>query len=113
MNSTIGRVRTAAVVLLHGKQTVEAGCAVIALKICMPVFHIFIFIASRIWLSGLQMPVPDLEGSMNRIDQIIPPDQEVYNAAKASWDAIAKPLGSFGELERMARKSLQYRDRRM
>ena len=50
---------------------------------------------------------------MNRINQIIPPDQEVYNAAKASWDAIAKPLGSFGELERMARKSLQYRERRM
>ena len=36
---------------------------------------------------------------MERIRQIQPPDERAAAAAKAQWDSIAKPLGSFGLLE--------------
>ena len=38
---------------------------------------------------------------MERIKQIKPPDKHYYQAAKQNWDSIAKPLGSFGVLEKM------------
>ena len=41
---------------------------------------------------------------MIRIQQIEPPDHSAYLAAKAHWDSIAKPLGSFGALEEMIQK---------
>ena len=41
---------------------------------------------------------------MNRIRQITPPDAAAMQAAKAHWDSIAKPLGSFGILEDMVTK---------
>ena len=41
---------------------------------------------------------------MNRIQQIEKPDISAYNEAKARWDSIAKPLGSFGALEEMIQK---------
>lgn len=36
---------------------------------------------------------------MNRIAEIKPSDKAAYMRAKARWDSIAKPLGSFGRLE--------------
>ena len=41
---------------------------------------------------------------MERIQQIEPPDRAAYLAAKSNWDRIAKPLGSFGDLEEMIRQ---------
>ncbi len=41
---------------------------------------------------------------MDRIPQIEPPDHAAALAAKALWDSIAKPLGSFGNLEEMIQK---------
>lgn len=41
---------------------------------------------------------------MKRIQQIEHPDYSAYQAAKMHWDSIAKPLGSFGELEEMIQK---------
>ena len=41
---------------------------------------------------------------MIRLQQIEKPDHTAYLAAKAHWDSIAKPLGSFGELEIMIQK---------
>lgn len=41
---------------------------------------------------------------MDRINKIKPSDSSVYSAAKSRWDSIAKPLGSFGELERAVQK---------
>ena len=36
---------------------------------------------------------------MNRINKIKRPDNEMFLAAKARWDSVAKPLGSLGLLE--------------
>ena len=41
---------------------------------------------------------------MIHIPQIEKPDQAAYLAAKAHWDSIAKPLGSFGVLEEIIQK---------
>ena len=41
---------------------------------------------------------------MQRIKNIIPPDNSSFLAAKRRWDSIAKPLGSFGELEKLVQK---------
>lgn len=41
---------------------------------------------------------------MHRIQQIRKPDFLSYLAAKDRWDHIAKPLGSFGDLEEMIQK---------
>ena len=41
---------------------------------------------------------------MIRIEQIEKPDFSAYLAAKARWDSIAKPLGSFGAFEEMIQK---------
>ena len=41
---------------------------------------------------------------MIRIQQIEQPDASASSAAKARWDSIAKPLGSFGVLEEMIQK---------
>lgn len=41
---------------------------------------------------------------MHRIQQICKPDSSAYLAAKDRWDHIAKPLGSFGDLEEMIQK---------
>ena len=41
---------------------------------------------------------------MDRIHQIEKPDLSAYLAAKSHWDSIAKPLGSFGDLEEMIQK---------
>lgn len=41
---------------------------------------------------------------MNRILCIHPSDRNAAAAAKAQWDSIAKPLGSFGLLEEMVQK---------
>lgn len=41
---------------------------------------------------------------MDRIQRIEAPDRAAYMAAGSRWDSIAKPLGSFGELEEMIRK---------
>ena len=41
---------------------------------------------------------------MIRIKQIEKPDRAAYLEAKAHWDSIAKPLGSFGVLEEMIQK---------
>ena len=41
---------------------------------------------------------------MQRISQIISPDNSAFFAAKSRWDSIAKPLGSFGELELLVQK---------
>ena len=41
---------------------------------------------------------------MIRIQQIEQPDASAGSAAKARWDSIAKPLGSFGVLEEMIQK---------
>lgn len=41
---------------------------------------------------------------MDRIDNIKPTDSVAYSEAKARWDSIAKPLGSFGELELAVQK---------
>lgn len=41
---------------------------------------------------------------MNRIACIQPSDKQAAAAAKAQWDSIAKPLGSFGLLEDMVQK---------
>ncbi len=41
---------------------------------------------------------------MHRIQQINKPEKSFYLAAKNHWDNIAKPLGSFGELEEMIQK---------
>lgn len=38
---------------------------------------------------------------MERIVNITPVDKNAYQEAKARWDSIAKPLGSFGHLEDM------------
>ena len=42
---------------------------------------------------------------MDRIQKIVPADKAAYYAAKARWDSIAKPLGSFGLLEEMIQKT--------
>lgn len=42
---------------------------------------------------------------MNRLQQISPTDKNAYAAAKAQWNSIAKPLGSFGLLEDMVQKT--------
>ena len=49
---------------------------------------------------------------MNRIKNIAIPDKTAYLSAKKRWDSIAKPLGSFGELELMIQKiaSIQHTD---
>jgi len=41
---------------------------------------------------------------MIRLQQIEKPDHTAFLAAKAHWDSIAKPLGSFGALEEMIQK---------
>jgi len=41
---------------------------------------------------------------INRIQNIISPDKTAYLSAKKKWDSVAKPLGSFGELELMIQK---------
>ena len=41
---------------------------------------------------------------MTRIRRITPPDPAAIQAARAHWDSIAKPLGSFGILEDMVTK---------
>jgi len=41
---------------------------------------------------------------MHRISQIKPTNQNSYQEAKQIWDSIAKPLGSFGQLELMIQK---------
>ena len=41
---------------------------------------------------------------MNRIQNIKPPDKTAFLSAKKRWDSVAKPLGSFGELEHMIQK---------
>ena len=41
---------------------------------------------------------------MIRLQQIEKPDHTAFLAAKAHWDRIAKPLGSFGALEEMIQK---------
>ena len=41
---------------------------------------------------------------MIRIQQIEQSDASASSAAKARWDSIAKPLGSFGVLEEMIQK---------
>ncbi|MBR3630417.1 MAG: nicotinate-nucleotide--dimethylbenzimidazole phosphoribosyltransferase, partial [Oscillospiraceae bacterium] len=41
---------------------------------------------------------------MERIQSITPPDAAAMQAAKAHWDSIAKPLGSFGLFEEMVTK---------
>ena len=41
---------------------------------------------------------------MERIQQITPPDAAAMDAARAHWNSIAKPLGSFGLLEDMVTK---------
>ena len=41
---------------------------------------------------------------MDRINKIEPTDKSAYMAARSRWDSIAKPLGSFGELEEMIQK---------
>jgi nicotinate-nucleotide--dimethylbenzimidazole phosphoribosyltransferase len=38
---------------------------------------------------------------MERIDQIRLPDEKARAAAQEHWDSIAKPLGSFGEMEHL------------
>ena len=49
---------------------------------------------------------------MDRIQTILPADKTSYLSAKKRWDSIAKPLGSFGELEQMIQKiaSVQHTD---
>lgn len=41
---------------------------------------------------------------MDRINKIKCPDSEIYLAAKARWDSVAKPLGSLGLLENHIQK---------
>lgn len=41
---------------------------------------------------------------MDRINKIKRPDSEIYLAAKARWDSVAKPLGSLGLLENHIQK---------
>lgn len=41
---------------------------------------------------------------MDRINRITPSDKSAFLSAKAHWDGIAKPLGSFGELEYAVQK---------
>ncbi|MBQ6041926.1 MAG: nicotinate-nucleotide--dimethylbenzimidazole phosphoribosyltransferase [Oscillospiraceae bacterium] len=41
---------------------------------------------------------------MDRIHLIEKPDDSAYLAAKSHWDSIAKPLGSFGDLEEMLQR---------
>ncbi len=41
---------------------------------------------------------------MKRIQTIKAPDAAAFQASKAHWDSIAKPLGSFGELEALIMK---------
>ncbi|MDE7304130.1 MAG: nicotinate-nucleotide--dimethylbenzimidazole phosphoribosyltransferase [Oscillospiraceae bacterium] len=41
---------------------------------------------------------------MDRISQIKCPDNEIFLAAKARWDSVAKPLGSLGLLEEAVQK---------
>lgn len=41
---------------------------------------------------------------MDRISKIIPPDAAARAAAERHWNSIAKPLGSFGELEGLVAK---------
>lgn len=41
---------------------------------------------------------------MDRINKIKRPDSEIYLAAKARWDSVAKPLGSLGLLENYIQK---------
>ena len=38
---------------------------------------------------------------MERLKTVTLPDRQAYAAAKAQWNSIAKPLGSFGVLEKM------------
>lgn len=41
---------------------------------------------------------------MDRINRITPSDKSAFLSAKTHWDGIAKPLGSFGELEYAVQK---------
>ena len=41
---------------------------------------------------------------MDRINKIEYPDKEIFLAAKARWDSVAKPLGSLGLLEEAVQK---------
>ena len=47
---------------------------------------------------------------MNRIQKIKPTDKTAYFSAKKRWDSVAKPLGSFGELELMIQKIASVQD---
>ena len=39
------------------------------------------------------------------LQQIRPADQSAFQAVRAHWDSLAKPLGSLGELERAVAQS--------